>query len=85
MDLNLLLPDSNMEGGAPSHSTVESVHPPNNHENVVEQVIKEQKALDKIPNWLAQLVVKGNNQHKVLKQFQKLTHQHSEENQTQYK
>ena len=61
-----------MKGGAQPHSTVGSIYPPSNHENIVEQIIEEQGASDKMSNWLAQLIVKDNKPHKAMEKFQKM-------------
>ena len=71
MDLNFPPPDTNSEGNAPPHSTVGSVHPPTNHETMMDRFNVDQRAPDRMPDWLMQLTT-ISNPRRALEQFQKL-------------
>jgi len=60
MDLNLSPPDTNLEGNVLPHSMIWSIHPPTNHEIMVEQPNEYQRIHDKMPDWLAQLAARSN-------------------------
>ena len=71
MDLNFPPSDTNSEGDAPPLSTVRSVHPPTNHEVVVDQLNASQRVPDRMQDWLVRLAT-INNPRSALEQFQKL-------------
>ena len=71
MDLNFPPSDTNSEGNAPPHSTVGSVHPPTNHETMMDRFNVDQRAPDRMPDWLMQLTT-ISNPRRALEQFQKL-------------
>ena len=69
--LNLSPLETDLEGYAPPHSTVGSVHPPTNPDIMAEQPSVDQRIPDKMPEWVAQLAAR-TKPHKALEQFQKL-------------